>query len=107
MWQNMRNLPNYRYELVGLDSLSDRRVIAASTFIADVLTGTIDMPDLLADINIHVPYVNLFGLEILFICQHLKLIMHIMLRFRQLVDRLMLILMNLILTYRNVYSKNN
>lgn len=57
MWQNKRNLPPYteRCKIVNLESLSDRRKIAASMFIADVLMSAVDFTEFLANIDIHVP----------------------------------------------------
>lgn len=57
MWLNIKNLPSYddRCRIADLDSLLVRRRCAASTFIADLLNSSIDFPELLAKIDIHVP----------------------------------------------------
>ena len=57
MWLNKKNLPPYtdRCKLANLDSLLERRKSAASTFIADMLNSSIDFPELLSKLDIHVP----------------------------------------------------
>lgn len=57
LWQNIQNLPHYttRCEISKLNSLADRRKMAASALVADVLCSRIDAPEFLASIKILVP----------------------------------------------------
>lgn len=56
-WRDPENLPPYheRYRLLGIDTLEDRRHVAQTMFVAKVLRNEIDLPSLLADVNIYAP----------------------------------------------------
>lgn len=56
-WHDPLNLPPYedRCRLLGLQTLEKRRSIAQAVFIAKILTGETDAPNLLGQMNIYAP----------------------------------------------------
>ena len=57
-WQKLQELPEYieRCKIANLNSLSSRREIQAVLFVAGILNGSIDAPEILKQLNIHVPF---------------------------------------------------
>ncbi|HBK82686.1 MAG TPA: hypothetical protein DDZ41_03680 [Flavobacterium sp.] len=68
-WQKLQQLPDYteRCKIAGLDNLSRRREIQAVIFVADILNGSIDAPELLQQINIHIPFQLSRGLNFIYL----------------------------------------
>ena len=60
-WRDPVQLPPYasRCRLLGIDTLAKRRDVFRAVFVGKLLTGEIDAPNILSEININVPYRNL------------------------------------------------
>lgn len=56
-WNNPIELPPYmdRCRLLSMDTLEKRRNIMRAVFVAKLLKGEVDAPNILARLNIHVP----------------------------------------------------
>lgn len=56
-WNDPANLPSYeeRCHLLGLETLEQRRTIAQAMFVAKMLAGGIDCPEILGQLNIYAP----------------------------------------------------
>lgn len=56
-WRDSMNLPPYadRCRLLGIDTLVNRRFIQQAAFVAKVLTGELDSPEILSRLNIYAP----------------------------------------------------
>ena len=68
-WQKLQQLPEYseRCNIVNLDALLKRRKIQAVVFVADILNGSIDAPDILEKINIYIPQHLSRGMNFIYI----------------------------------------
>ncbi|XP_055533512.1 uncharacterized protein LOC129723356 isoform X2 [Wyeomyia smithii] len=60
-WRDPAQLPPYanRCRLLGIDTLAKRRDVSKAVFVGKLLSGEIDAPNILAQINVNVPYRNL------------------------------------------------
>lgn len=71
-WSDPFNLPPYsdRLKLIGLTSLEKRREISKTTFLFDLLQGSINSPELLDNISISVPTRSLRSSDFLHVSFH-------------------------------------
>ena len=66
-WSYPDELPAYKHRclLLGMETLSERRITARAVFVKKLIDGEIDCPSLLQQVNINVRPRNLRGMEFL------------------------------------------